>query len=110
VVQHGRERVQGFTPAKTKTWEQMVGLYALQARQRVASWPLGGRYAVTLEVIRSDARGDLDNMVKSALDGCNSILWNDDGQVDGIQAWRRSLDAQGPRLVMLVAVIGRAGG
>jgi Holliday junction resolvase RusA-like endonuclease len=97
--------VRGVTPAATRAWEQTVGAYALQARQALrVSWPLAARYAVTIEAVR-DRRGDMDNILKSALDGCNGILWGDDAQVDGIQAWRRPLDAQGPRLVVLVTVL-----
>lgn len=101
VVAGGRRT---FTPEKTAAWESTVGAYALQARQRAAAWPLDARYAVTIEAYR-DFRGDLDNMVKSALDGCNGILWRDDAQVDGIQAWRRRIDAHGPRLMVLVSVL-----
>lgn len=104
VVAGGRRT---FTPERTASWERTVGAYAMQARQRSAAWPLDARYAVTIEAYR-DRRGDLDNMIKAALDGCNAILWDDDAQVDGIQAWRRRIDAQGPRLVMLVTVLNGA--
>lgn len=105
VVQHGRERAHGFTPRQTKEWEQHVGVFALQARQRAPRWPLGARYAVELEVRRADGKGDLDNQIKSALDGCNGILWGDDGQVDDVRARRLPVGEVGEGLLFTIRAI-----
>lgn len=88
VVLTPRGKARAFTPAKTVDYERTVATYALVARQRCAAWPLGGLYAVTIEVRRIQQRGDLDNIIKSALDACNGVLWVDDAQVVEIHAAR----------------------
>jgi Holliday junction resolvase RusA-like endonuclease len=76
----------------------------LQARQRAPAWSLGARYDVEIDVYRS-GRFDLDNVIKSALDGCTGILWKDDAQVVEIHARRRQADGEGERLVLVVAPV-----
>jgi len=95
-----RGRAHAFTPRRTASWERTVGTYALQARQRAPAWSLAARY----DVYRS-GRFDLDNVIKSALDGCTGILWRDDAQVVEIHGRRRETDGEGEHLVMVVAPV-----
>ncbi len=86
VQRSGRSRA--FTPALTARYEKTVATYALCARAAlVERWPLDARYRVEVRVYRRRA-GDLDNVVKSALDACNGVLWADDAQVDELHAYR----------------------
>ena len=91
------------TPAKTKAYEKTVATYALQARCRVAGWPLDKRYSVNVVFVRIDGRADVDNVVKASIDACNHVLWVDDRQVWRLSAERRE---DGPdRLEVTVEVI-----
>lgn len=90
-IPKGRPRVgpaRTVTPKRTKRYEKTVAAYALQARCRRIGWPLGARYAVTVNVYRARADGDLDNFCKTVLDACNTVLWNDDRQVVELHAYR----------------------
>ena len=79
VVRNGG-KVRGVTPPRTRVYEATVGVYALQARQlHPGPWPLDVHYSVTAEI--AGGRGDLDNVAKSLLDGCNGVLWSDDARV-----------------------------
>lgn len=107
-IPKGRPRIGGghaFTPRRTKDFESRVMVYALQARQRVVGrWPLGARFRVEVRIYRWDDKGDVDNIGKSALDGCNGVLWSDDAQVDELHLYRvRADDGHGERLVVEVA-------
>lgn len=37
----------------------------------------------------SNLRGDVDNYVKSIMDGLNGVAYNDDGQVVNLKAYKR---------------------
>lgn len=63
--------------------------------------PLLGPVRVTLDAWRPRRRGDLDNVIKAALDALNGILWHDDAQVVTIVANRH--DDGEARLVVRVA-------
>lgn len=76
-----------YTPKKTKAWETLVGLHGKVARP--AGWPLDAKYKVTIKVRpyrRRGRKGDLDNFLKSILDGLEGILWDNDTQVDEVSA------------------------
>jgi len=80
VVRSGGGKTRGVTPPRTRVYEATVGVYALQARQlHPGPWPLDVHYSVTAEI--AGGRGDLDNVAKSLLDGCNGVLWSDDARV-----------------------------
>jgi Holliday junction resolvase RusA-like endonuclease len=52
--------------------------------------PLERQVAVEIVAIYNGGRpGDLDNIVKAILDGCNDVVWLDDIQVVEIHAYRR---------------------
>ena len=91
VVAGGR----AFTPERTSRYEKTVGAYALQARLRAsrdARWPLDARYSVEIAVYRKRDDGDIDNLAKSALDGCNGVVWDDDRQVKKLTIERFECD------------------
>lgn len=95
-----------YTPKKTRNYEQHVGMTALAARQRSKTrWPLDGRYQVKASIYFSDARTrDGDNVVKSLLDGANTILWNDDKQV-AKRVTDDSIDRDNPRVEVTVTIL-----
>ena len=99
-----RDRAHASTPKRTASWERTVATYALEARQRAPAWSLAARYAVEIHAYRA-GRFDLDNVIKSAHDGCTGILWKDDAQVVEIHAHREEGDGEGERLVMMVAPV-----
>jgi len=88
-----------YTPRKTLGFEHAVATHAL-SKMRAAVWSVRGtgRYAIAIRAFFPDARRlDLDNVVKSALDGCTPLVWADDSQVDELHAWR-GVDAKRPRV------------
>ena len=72
-----------YTPSRTTTWEEQVGW-----TYREAQGPeFHGSVHVTLRFRRkSRRRADLDNLIKSVLDGLNGVAWQDDSQVKCIEA------------------------
>ena len=67
-----------YTPKKTKSYEMLVGLSY--------RGPLfTGAVAVSL-VFVTNGQGDIDNLIKSVLDGLNGRAWLDDSQVVKIEA------------------------
>ena len=100
-----------YTPQKTKEYETRVrnSAWAEMAKQRLK--PSERRMSVILQscfeipksyskkqVLECQAgvqipkRVDLDNLIKSILDGCNGIVWHDDQQVWHISAFKRYVD------------------
>lgn len=74
-----------FTPKETVLYERAVGFCALAERPR--GWPLDACYRVTIAARYADQRRrDLDNLIKSILDGLNGVAWKDDSQVIAIAA------------------------
>lgn len=85
------------TPERTRAWVSRIHGFAMAAASSCGWRPRGDDWlAIEIEVSPqrnasgSDpapgARGDLDNHVKSALDGLNGIAYRDDGQVVEIAA------------------------
>jgi len=118
--QHGRPRgtATTFTPERTRLyeWELSLRARAELSRQRLPK-PLVAApgpvfVAVTFHLAgpkrnREDfpvGRPDVDNLLKSLLDGLRGVLWADDCQVVAAQAskvW--AVPPAGPRTVMVVA-------
>ncbi len=46
--------------------------------------------------------GDVDNYLKSALDSCNGVLWDDDDQIVKCSGRKEFEDADGPRIVITI--------
>jgi Holliday junction resolvase RusA-like endonuclease len=98
-----------YTPAKTKVWEQAIAYAARRAVRESSLWPTrrDGPVAVDVDAVfpipkswpakrRLEAkdephivRPDLDNVVKSVLDGINKVVVADDAQVVNISAIKR---------------------
>lgn len=95
------QKARFYTPEKTRKYEQAVGWAALSKRPR--GWALGAKYRVTLQAYFDTPRGDLDNVLKSVLDGCNKVLWDDDVQVVEVYLYR--LEAGPPRVVVTAEVV-----
>jgi crossover junction endodeoxyribonuclease RusA len=94
-----------YTPTKTQQAEEAIG-WAF--RSAVRGWrPLADReYLVDIQFfLKSGQRRDVDNMVKTVLDGLNKIAWVDDSQVAEIHAQRTRLDPN-PRTVITVFDVG----
>lgn len=92
-----------YTSKETSTYEAVVAMSALMARPR--GWDKSARYRVEILAVFGDRRRrDLDNVVKSILDGCNVTVWNDDSQVDEIEI-KRGYDKAEPRAEILVSII-----
>lgn len=70
------------TPKQTAEYEKLVAWHALARRRLIESWPLDGSYRIECAIYFPDERRrDSDNVLKSVLDACNGVLWNDDAQV-----------------------------
>lgn len=74
-------RVLTYTPAKTQEYERAVRLYALKHRLKKQQ----GDVAV-VAIFHTTGPGDLDNLLKSLLDGLNGQAWEDDRQVKALLA------------------------
>jgi Holliday junction resolvase RusA-like endonuclease len=71
-----------YTPARTKAYQRAVALHAKSALAAFGKlWSLDGWYKVEVVFRREHARGDIDNVAKSILDGLNKVVWNDDARV-----------------------------
>lgn len=90
-VSKGRPRVGArgtYTPARTKEYEDKVAAEYLRVTHRYNREP-EGRYALDLTIkVSSRRRQDLDNVIKSVMDGLNGVAYADDSQVDRISVSR----------------------
>lgn len=108
-----------YTPRKTRSYERLVRSHAVQslipksfpliptlACTRVA-WSCGERYRVALAIYFPDARRrDGDNVLKSVLDACNGVLWDDDSRVVETLV-TKSVDRKSPRIVVNVEALAQ---
>jgi Holliday junction resolvase RusA-like endonuclease len=75
---------------------------AWAVRAKIGNRPFLGNVQVEVWFYRSNKqRIDLDNLLKSVLDGANGIAWRDDVQVTSIGA-RLHLDPQNPRTILIL--------
>lgn len=76
-----------YTPKKTEDYEQLIALMALRARNAVQIFaPLADKVRVSMKWF-SGPKGkqpDIDNVIKSVLDGMNGVIYIDDRQVSAI--------------------------
>ena len=97
-IPKGRPRfVKGrvYTPQKTAIYEAKVAKWAKVAGVKKIE---KGDVSIALDVYyKNKSHGDLDNVVKSVMDGLNKVAWADDKQVCHIDAWR-SYDKGNPRV------------
>lgn len=95
-----------------------VRLFATQATQRTklagVTWPrTGARYAVLVLIVRETGQVcDVDNLAKSALDGCAADrrsklggLWVNDSDVDDLRIVRCAPERDGAQLVVMAQTI-----
>lgn len=68
-----------YTPAKTREFEKAVRAYALKYRIKRQE----GELAV-VATFYTNGPGDVDNLLKSLLDGLNGVAWEDDRQVRAV--------------------------
>jgi Holliday junction resolvase RusA-like endonuclease len=74
-----------YTPPRTITAQLAFGYAAKAARLGCRPEP-DHHIAVDLGFYRGKGQGDIDNLVKLALDACNGVLWTDDRQVCQLRA------------------------
>ena len=89
-----------FTPDKTKDFEALVAMQYKLANGKKLTGPVAVSVAVWYEIPQSwtkkrkaeellkphTQKPDLDNVVKSVLDGLTGVAWEDDAQVSRISA------------------------
>lgn len=108
-------RARIYTPKKTREWEEIVarcGMITIaRGRTDLGSYPIHGPLfaQVTIYVRRPktvkrafpDVGGDLDNYVKSILDGLETAgIYKNDSQV--VELWARKLYALGIPMVRVI--------
>lgn len=110
-VVHGH----AFTPEKTKDFETLVAAKYKAAGGRIYDGPVAVTIAVWYQMPKSwpkykrtDMKGlphtskpDMDNVIKSILDGLNGVAWEDDAQVCKITASKRWYDGE-PMTIVIV--------
>ena len=93
-VPKGRARVTGhgaFTPPSTAIWETLVG-WAYKGKP---FFP--GPVALRITFYRNRKGADIDNLLKSLMDGLNGVAYGDDVQVVRVEMDKR-LDRKNPRV------------
>lgn len=85
----GRPRIskggRAYTPAKTRAAEAQVAWLCKAAMK--GRKPIPGPVAVSIKFVLPDRRvRDIDNLVKTVLDGCNRIAFDDDSQIIELRA------------------------
>jgi Holliday junction resolvase RusA-like endonuclease len=99
-----------FTDEKTRNYENLVKLLAMRAMEKagatVTDKPVKATINAYFEIPKSytkkkvqaiingeikPAKPDLDNIIKSLLDGCNKIIFKDDVQIYEIKAEKHYL-------------------
>lgn len=96
-------RGHAITPKRTLSYERLVGLCARAAGVRV----LEGHVRVRAVFYCADERRrDIDNLVKSILDGLNGVAWADDSQVKHLDA-QVLVDRKRPRVEVELEAIAR---
>ena len=111
-------RVKHYTPGKTRKFEKDLGLFANQSMEGKEplkgplkviitfkmpipkSWPKWKQSGAREGSIVPTAKPDIDNLLKSALDACNAIVWEDDNQI--VDLYTRMRFADTPSVNMIV--------
>jgi Holliday junction resolvase RusA-like endonuclease len=75
-------KVRAFTPSTSQNYKKLVGIYALNARNRLDGWRLDwADYSIDIQVQRESLKGDWDNLAKGIQDGLIGVLFDDDRYV-----------------------------
>lgn len=77
-----------FTPARTRAYEKLVKDIAIETCKKANWLPTDDDISVYIEVTRARKSGDLENFIKSVLDGFNKVVFTDDRHVSAINACR----------------------
>lgn len=94
-----------YTPARTLAFEAAVG-YGAGAAMRRAGWGLlTGKVLVDLVVTGARANADVDNLLKSVLDGMTGVVYVDDSQVLGCTVWREDRGLPGVRIEVVAVEV-----
>lgn len=80
-----RGRVITYTPPKTREFEKAVRVYALKYRVKKQEGDLA-----VVATFYTSGPGDVDNLLKSLLDGLNGVAWEDDKQVKAVLAVKKN--------------------
>lgn len=91
----------GWIPVKPYPIEISIDAYY----QIPESWPKKKKAQAADNMVYKISRPDLDNVIKSVLDGLNKVCWDDDRQVISISAWKGFSEI--PRTEVEINVIGR---
>ncbi len=97
----------GRTPDRTRAYERHVGICALAARQALReTWPVDGcLYAIELRIFEAPRqRGDVDNYLKSILDGCQGVLYGNDRRIKSASV-TVDVDRDTPRAEVRIGII-----
>jgi crossover junction endodeoxyribonuclease RusA len=89
---HNGRRAYIYTPPETVAYEQAVGWVAKAACREPLRGPVEVRIATYIHGRRHAP--DLDNVIKSILDGLNGIVFTDDRQVARIVAEAHQVETQ----------------
>lgn len=102
------KKAHGYTPERTRDFEDRVGWALRRAKVRRNDTDLLGVRAVFHAGGNWDTRPDLDNCLKALLDACNVIVYADDQQV--VQQVTDIVPAAGKPCVEFTVYIVRRGG
>lgn len=80
-----RSKLITYTPPKTREFEEKVRVYAKKQKIKKQEGDLA-----VLAVFYTGGVGDVDNLLKSLLDGLNGVAWEDDRQVKAVLAVKRN--------------------
>jgi len=77
-----------FNAQRYLAYKQQIGWEARKAMGHRE--PLEGPIGVEVTAVISGGRpGDVDNIAKAILDGCNGVVWEDDRQVVALHVYRQ---------------------
>lgn len=107
-VPKGRPRINKttgtvYTPATTRVYENSVAMMAMVGKEKFADAPV---IIEALFFLKGNKKVDIDNLVKSVLDGLNhSGIWDDDSQVWALAAFKYP-NAETPRTEITIGLLG----
>lgn len=70
-----------FTPKRTKDYETLVAVWALNAISGIHWLLLKGPLSIRIEFYGCDGRSDWDNLAKAICDALNGVIYIDDSQI-----------------------------
>ena len=87
-----------YTAARTHAYEKVVSSCGADAMDGMAPFP--GPVLLAALFYGTRATGDLDNYLKSLLDGLQGVVFQNDRQVRMLAAWRMDGTPYGVRVVV----------